>query len=151
MIGLMLWLGGASMAAEDPYLWLEEVEGEAALQWVEAQNVESLGELKSAKGYAALESRLLGILDSKDRIPFVSQIGGQFYNFWQDAEHPKGIWRRTTPASYRTATPAWEVVLDLDALARPTARAGCGTARAACRPKSGCAWWRCRRAAPTPT
>jgi prolyl oligopeptidase len=118
VIGLMLWLGGASMAAEDPFLWLEEVEGKAALEWVETQNAESLGELKSAKGYAALESRLLGILDSKDRIPFVSQIGGQFYNFWQDAEHPKGIWRRTTPASYRTATPAWEVVLDLDALAK---------------------------------
>ncbi len=106
----------ASASDEDPFLWLEAVEDEGALDWVRERNAVSLGELQSAPGYTELEARLRAIYDSKDRIPGITKIGDKFYNFWQDAEHPQGIWRRTSLESYRSENPEWEVVLDLDAL-----------------------------------
>lgn len=103
-------------AAEDPYLWLEDVEGEKALDWVRAQNAASKDMLESIEGFAELRDDLRAILDSNDKIPYVREMGGYLYNFWQDANNPRGLWRRTTLDSYRSATPQWEVVLDLDAL-----------------------------------
>ncbi len=100
----------------DPYLWLEEVTGEKPLEWVRERNTESVAALAGTDRFKALESRILGILDSKERIPMVTKIGGQFYNLWRDAANPKGLWRRTTLAEYRRPEPAWEIVLDLDAL-----------------------------------
>jgi prolyl oligopeptidase len=73
--------------------------------------------LAESNAFKKLEARLLAILDSKDRIPMVSQIGDRLYNFWRDAQNPKGVWRRTTLDEYRKPEPAWETVLDLDALA----------------------------------
>ncbi|MFY8135239.1 MAG: prolyl oligopeptidase family serine peptidase [Aquimonas sp.] len=103
-------------AAEDPYLWLEDVEGEKALDWVRAQNAASKDMLESIEGFAELRDDLRAILDSNDKIPFVREMGGYLYNFWQDANNPRGLWRRTTLDSYRSAAPEWEVILDLDAL-----------------------------------
>ncbi|SDE09804.1 prolyl oligopeptidase family serine peptidase [Aquimonas voraii] len=103
-------------AAEDPYLWLEDVEGEKALDWVRAQNAASKDSLESLEGFAQLRDDLRAILDSNDKIPFVREMGGYLYNFWQDANNPRGLWRRTTLDSYRSAAPQWEVILDLDAL-----------------------------------
>ncbi len=57
------------------------------------------------------------MLDADDRIPFVRRRGEYLYNFWQDADHPKGLWRRTTLAEYRRDQPGWEILLDVDALA----------------------------------
>jgi len=103
--------------APDPYLWLEEIAGDKQLEWVRSRNARSVAELAQSERFAALEARLRGILDSKERIPMVSKIGDRYYNFWRDAANPKGVWRRTTLAEYRTPAPAWEIVLDLDALA----------------------------------
>ena len=102
---------------EDPYLWLEDVTGEKPLEWVRERNGESVAALAESKGFAGLEQRLLAILDSKEKIPFVAKIGDRYYNFWRDAEHPKGVWRRTTLEEYAKPEPAWETVLDVDALA----------------------------------
>lgn len=101
---------------EDPYLWLEDVTGDKALDWVKARNAESAKELAEAPGFQALKADLLKIMDSKERIPYVSKQGPHFYNFWRDAKNPRGLWRRTTLAEYRKAEPRWEVILDLDAL-----------------------------------
>jgi prolyl oligopeptidase len=101
----------------DPYLWLEEVGGEKQLAWVRERNAECVAAVGQGEAFAAGEQRLLSILDSQAKIPYVSKIGGHFYNFWRDAAHPKGLWRRTVLAEYRKAEPAWETVLDLDALA----------------------------------
>lgn len=101
---------------EDPHLWLEEVQGEAALAWVRARNERSQAELCARPEYAEFQPRLLALLNARERIPYVSRIGAFFYNFWQDAEHPRGLWRRTTLASYRQNAPDWDIVLDLDAL-----------------------------------
>ncbi len=102
----------------DPYVWLEDVQGDKQLEWVRARNEEAVSALATGDGFKALEQRLLGILDSKEKIPFVSRIGSHFYNFWRDASHPRGIWRRTTLDEYRKAEPAWETVLDVDALGK---------------------------------
>ncbi len=105
-------------SAEDPWIWLEEVEGERALAWVETQNEASLGYLESRPLFRALRERNLEILDSDERIPTPALRGDHVYNFWQDAEHRRGIWRRTTLSDYVHGRPAWQTLLDLDALAR---------------------------------
>jgi prolyl oligopeptidase len=110
---------GAPVAeVEDPYLWLEDVTGEKPLQWVKGLDERSSSELSQDPRYAPLKARLRSILDSQERIPGVVDQGGKLYNFWRDAAHPRGLWRRVASlAEYRKAHPAWETVLDLDALA----------------------------------
>ncbi|WP_417068831.1 prolyl oligopeptidase family serine peptidase [Niveibacterium terrae] len=111
--------GAAETAAsDDPNQWLEAVDSPQSLAWVEARNRESLSVLTAKPGFAALEARLKTIYDSTERIPLVNKIGTAYYNFWRDADHPRGIWRRTSLAEYRKSSPAWETVLDLDALAK---------------------------------
>jgi len=102
--------------ADDPYLWLEEVEGAKPMAWVKEQNARSRPEIEKAPGYAALLEKFTAIATSRERIPAIVKRGEFVYNFWQDAEHARGIWRRTTLAEYRKAQPAWETVLDLDQL-----------------------------------
>jgi prolyl oligopeptidase len=110
--------GFATSDATDPYLWLEEVEGERAMAWVRAHNEHSLGVLQGDPRYEGLHQQALEIVQSRDRIPSPGFThDGHIDTFWQDAEHVRGVWRRTTLDSYRTETPAWETVLDFDALA----------------------------------
>ena len=105
-------------SAEDPYLWLENVTGDRALAWVHKQNARTVRVLGAVAGFTGLQKRLQAILDSNEKIPYITRYGKYFYNFWRDAEHVRGIWRRTTLAEYRKSDPHWETVLDLDALAR---------------------------------
>jgi prolyl oligopeptidase len=107
----------AAAADADPYLWLEEVTGAKPLEWVRERNAEAVAALGADDGFRDLQRRLLSILDSTEKIPHVSRIGGRLFNFWRDAAHPRGLWRRTTLEEYRKDEPAWETVLDLDALA----------------------------------
>lgn len=108
----------APTAAEDPHQWLEDVSGERALAWVRERNAASQALLEAQPGFGALRQRLREILESRDRIPSISRIGPHVYNFWTDAANPRGLWRRTTLADYRSAQPRWEGVLDVDALGR---------------------------------
>ena len=107
-----------SPTGEDPYLWLEDVTGADALAWVRERNAASLETLTGSGRFAELRDELRAVLDADDRIPYVRRRGEWLYNFWQDAVHTRGLWRRTTLASYRTDDPEWEVLLDVDALAR---------------------------------
>ena len=102
---------------DDPYLWLEEVTGDEALTWVKERNAESLDVLTGGERFGELRDGLRAVLDADDRIPYVRRRGALLYNFWQDAEHSRGLWRRTTLESYRTGDPDWELLLDVDALA----------------------------------
>ena len=111
------------MPDDDARVWLEEVEGKAALDWVKAKNSEAIG-LLGKPDESADYKRILSILDSKEKIPYVGRVfttpSGEthYYNFWQDQTHVNGIWRRTTLDEYRKPNPAWETVLDLDALGK---------------------------------
>jgi prolyl oligopeptidase len=101
----------------DPYRWLEDVGGPDALAWVNERNTETLAELTGAARFERLGDEIRQVLDSEDRIPYVTRRGELLYNFWQDSANPRGIWRRTTLDEYRKQQPAWEVLLDVDALA----------------------------------
>lgn len=107
----------ATPISDDPYLWLEDVTGERALQWVRSQNDRSRKELEASPAFEPIRSRLLAILNSKERIPAVRKYGKFLYNFWRDEKHVRGIWRRTSMEGYRKPEPNWETVLDIDKLA----------------------------------
>jgi prolyl oligopeptidase len=103
----------------DPYRWLEDVHGERAMAWVKAENAKTAAVLEKDPRYAAIYREALSMAQARDRIPYVSFLGGALYNFWQDSAHVRGIWRKTTLASYRSGkAPVWTVVLDLDSLAK---------------------------------
>jgi prolyl oligopeptidase len=107
----------SSSDAADPYIWLEDVHGAKPMAWVEAENARSLAVLKGDPRYAGFHADALKIVNATDRIPMPDQLGETVFNFWQDPTHVRGIWRRTSPASYATAAPDWETVIDLDQLA----------------------------------
>jgi len=102
---------------EDPYLWLEEIEGERALTWVREQNARSLGVLESDPRFAGLYADALAIANNRDRLPLGGIQEGYYYNFWQDETHVRGIWRRSPLTDYARGAPVWETLLDVDALA----------------------------------
>ncbi len=108
---------------QDPYLWLEDIEGERALAWVRKENQRTVDELASNASFDGLATSIRTILDSDARIPSVEKLGTHYYNFWRDKTNPRGLWRRTTLEAYRQAQPAWETVLDLDALNRTEGKA----------------------------
>jgi len=101
---------------DDPYLWLEEIDGERALAWVDAQNAATLGRFGDAR-FSADRDTLAAIFDRPDNIPLIARRGARVFNFWKDAAHPRGLWRATTLDSYRGEQPQWDILLDLDALA----------------------------------
>ena len=108
----------ANAVSADPYLWMEEVLGERPLAWVRERNAESEGLLQAEPGFMALRGNIRAALDSKEQIPYVQRRGTWFYNLWKDASNPRGLWRRTTLDDYKKPQPAWETVLDIDALGK---------------------------------
>ena len=117
LIALSIALLGA-VAANDPYVWLENVHGTQAIAWVKAENAKTLRVLQSDPNFSALYASALKIVQAKDRIPAPEFVAGQIYNFWQDDAHVRGIWRHTTPADFASANPAWTTAFDLDAVAK---------------------------------
>jgi prolyl oligopeptidase len=101
---------------DDPYLWLEEIDGVRALAWVDAQNGATLARFGDRR-FEADSDTLAAIYDRPDNIPVIARRGAKVFNFWKDAEHPRGLWRATSLDSYRGEQPDWEILLDLDALA----------------------------------
>ncbi len=108
----------SAWASTDPYIWLEDKDGPRAMAWVQAQNAKSLPVLQGDPHYSALYADALQITQAKGRIPAPSFLQGGIYNFWQDTQHVRGIWRRTSAASYATSAPNWSTVLDLDAVSK---------------------------------
>jgi prolyl oligopeptidase len=114
-----VFLMGAAAPDDDPYAWMEEIEGARALDWAKAENARSLPQLQNDPRYAGLYADALKIATAKDRIPNVGFSGhGELHDFWQDAEHVRGIWRATSLDSYRAGKPEWRTILDLDALSK---------------------------------
>ncbi|MGN6526621.1 MAG: prolyl oligopeptidase family serine peptidase [Burkholderiaceae bacterium] len=105
----------SASSAEDPYLWLEKVDSPEAMAWVRAENRKTLDELERDPRFETYHQEALAIAQNRDRIPMASQVDGRIFNFWQDADHVRGIWRATSPTDYDAGgTPAWKTVLDLD-------------------------------------
>ncbi len=127
-----IFLGDASMAqpaapaapaiaqsSDDPYVWMEEIEGARALAWAKAENARSLPRLQNDPRYAGLYADALAVATAKDRIPAVGFAGkGALRDFWQDTDHVRGVWRTASLESYRSGAPAWKTLIDVDALAK---------------------------------
>jgi len=119
LMGLVLLFGGFQLKAEeDENLWLEEVLSKKSLEWVKLQNQDSVALLEKVPGFKETNQTILDILNSDKRIPFAYKLGDYFYNFWKDAKNPRGILRRTTLTEYKKQQPLWEIILDIDALAK---------------------------------
>jgi prolyl oligopeptidase len=107
----------AHTSTSDPNLWLEDVDGQRSMDWVRAENARSLPVLENDRRYPALLQAALQVAQNRDRLPLGGIQHGYLYNFWQDESHVRGIWRRATVASYAAGNPAWQTLLDVDALA----------------------------------
>src|SRR5512145_2570085 len=105
-------------AGDTDLLWLEQIDGERALALVRDESARTLMELAGCAQFAPLREAVRQVLDTTDRLPVVEAHGAWLYNFWQDAAQPRGLWRRCTWTEFRQPNPAWETVLDLDALGR---------------------------------
>lgn len=96
---------------------LIEIDHPDVLQWADSWSQRTVEALDQHPLRAELERRIRDVLDTDDRIPFPLRRGERLFNFWRDAEHPRGLWRATDPASYLAGTPSWETLIDVDALA----------------------------------
>ena len=101
---------------DDPYLWLEDIEGARPLGWVETQNAATMARFGGLR-FAEDRDILAAILDRSDNIPYIGRRGSLIYNFWKDANNPRGLWRSTTFGGFRENDQKWDVLLDLDKLA----------------------------------
>lgn len=110
-------MNAAPDSGTDPYLWLEEVSGERPLAFARAHNETVVERFAADDRFDALQRRILDMLDTDTKIAFPGRRGRWLYNFWRDAAHPRGLWRRTTFAEYVKPEPDWDVLIDLDALA----------------------------------
>lgn len=111
-------LAVAAQAQEDAFLYLEEVDGKKALDFVEQHNKRSTEKLMAVPDYQDIYNNALEQYNSDDRIVYPAIRGNHVYNFWQDKINPRGIWRRATKKSYYSGKPAWETMIDLDALSK---------------------------------
>lgn len=110
--------GGKPAAQDDPFRWLEELDSPRAKAWVDTENAKTLGVLERDPRYADNLAAAEGIGNAPDRIPMPAFSDGALTNFWQDPDHPRGIWRTTSVADYESPQPNWTTLFDLDALAR---------------------------------
>jgi prolyl oligopeptidase len=132
--GVLLFAAATAATPDDsdPYIWLEDVHGDRAMDWVKAENAKTSAALDNDALFRTLFSDAKTIAESQDRIPQPNLLHGAIYNFWQDAEHVHGIWRRTSLADYQTAAPHWHTVIDLSMpCQKPRMPIGSGKAPAA--------------------
>ena len=115
--------------AADPFVWLEDIHSAKAMAWVKEQNAKATGVLQADPDYQTDYNSILKVMDATDRIPLGELEHNYVFNFWQDAAHPKGIWRRTTIADYANTQPHWETLLDLDSWQWTRRRTGFGRGR----------------------
>ncbi len=103
--------------ATDPYLWLEDIESERSLEWARKHNAATFEQLRDHPLFDGLYSDAFAILTSDDRLPEGEIIGSDFHSFWQDRDHVRGIWRKTSIDALIAGDPQWQVLLDVDELA----------------------------------
>ena len=71
----------------DPFLWLEDIEGARATAWADEQSSSTMARFGDAR-FAADRDVLHALLDRPDNLPVPARRGGLLYNFWKDADHP---------------------------------------------------------------
>jgi len=140
----------APAEGQDPFLWLEELNGARAMEWVRAENARTLKVLEADPRFKGLYDDALKIAEAKDRIPEPRFLDGAIFNFWQDSDHVRGVWRRTTVDDYKNLSPAGPPCWTSTPSPRPRKRTGSGRTPTAPGPRNAAAWSICRTAARTP-
>jgi prolyl oligopeptidase len=115
-LGAAAWAADLTPDSPDPYLWLTDIHGAKPLAWAKAENAKTFAVLRADPQYQEDRDTILKVLDANDRIAQGALDHGDVFNFWQDAGHPRGVWRKTTIADYRNPNPSWQVLLDVDKL-----------------------------------
>ncbi len=101
----------------DPYLWLEEIEGARPLEQVREWNAETEAELTKVPGYEERRRRALQILNNPQQIEMPDSVMGDMVaNHWVDAQHKRGLWRVSPLAAFVAGKPQWRTLIDVDAL-----------------------------------
>ncbi len=118
-VASLIGLAAGAQTVEDPYLWLEEIEGPRALDQVKAWNRATEDELRTDPKLASYESRARAILDDEQQIATPDAVLGDLVaNLWRDAKNPRGLWRVSPLAAYRAGKPQWRTLIDVDALGK---------------------------------
>jgi prolyl oligopeptidase len=110
----------------DKYTWLEDIYGDKQLAWVKAENQRTASVIEKDPRYATNQAEALKVLDSPERLAFPAFRSGEIYNTWRDADHVRGIIRRTTLDDYKSADPKWQTVVDYDALSKADGKSWVG-------------------------
>lgn len=105
--------------ADDPYIWLEEIQGEKALAKVDQWNADTEHLLTAAPEYPIAKAWAKQILDDTRQIAMPDAIMGEHVtNLWRDADNPRGLWRIASLESYMAGAPEWRVLIDVDQLGK---------------------------------
>ena len=107
-----------ALEADDKYLWLEDVDGKEALSWVNESNQTTSKKLQADPLYDDIYNDVLSALNSDDKLPEVTIIGDYVYQLTRNLENPRGLYQRTSLASFKNAKPEWQTVLDIDQLSK---------------------------------
>ncbi len=119
LILAQLYLSASAMADavnSDPFLWLEEVDGKEPLSWVEKRNSETFARLGADPLYEEIYADTLNALNSKDKLPEIEIIGRHVYHLKKNADHPRGIYLRTSIENFKQGKNDWQTVVDIDAI-----------------------------------
>lgn len=115
----LVGIAAVAQTSDDPYLWLEEIEGARALGQVKAWNKATEEKLQTDPKFASYESRARAILDDEQQIATPDAVMGDLVaNLWRDARNPRGLWRVSPLAAYRAGKPQWRTLIDVDALGK---------------------------------
>ncbi len=115
---LMNVLSAGFAKESDPHLWLENIEGEKALDWVRKANAMTDESLGADPLYQEIYADALGALNSEDKLPEIEQMGDWVYSLKKNAEHPRGLYVRAHITNFRTGKPKWAPVLDIDGMSK---------------------------------
>jgi len=102
----------------DPYLWLEERNGTEAVAWAKAESEIAVKAFEADPRFQQSFREVHDILTDTEKIPMITLHDRYAYNLWQDEDHQRGLWRRTSLQEYKNANPQWEILIDIDALAQ---------------------------------
>jgi prolyl oligopeptidase len=116
-------LGSAGLAqtaeSNDPYLWLEQIEGPRAIAQVKQWNAATEALVATGPVFEQYRKRALDILDDEQQIAEPEDVlGDQVTNLWRDAGNARGLWRIASLASYASGHPQWRTLIDVDALGK---------------------------------
>ena len=118
VMGVALGVRAQTQLPEDKYLWLEDTSNPQTMDWVKAENARTVAAFETDPQFATYYADALRHPERSEKLAVPGLNGDWVYNQWKDAEHLRGLLRRTRLADYLTASPKWQTVLDIDELNR---------------------------------